>query len=132
MSVFVIGDARLVGSNVVLGWLAQSSEVKVNLNGSKSMGEHWPCVVASFAGESHGDCRIIEQEEFIQVDVFGAFRLLRTVSADWARSNSVRQRPFRLLPISADKAYGSPIKDESGFGKIRLARLVGDWEKGLD
>lgn len=60
--------------------------------------EHSPDVLVNFAAESHVDRSIGNPEEFIQTDVFGAYRLLEA-----ARKYGLD----KFIQISTDEVYGS-------------------------
>lgn len=68
-------------------------------------GEHTPDILVNFAAESHVDRSIGDPDEFIETDIFGAYRLLEV-----ARKHGIK----RFIQISTDEVYGS-IED----GKFR-------------
>ena len=83
------GDARHV---FVQGDIGDSALV------AQLLAQHQPRAVLNFAAESHVDRSIHGPEDFIQTNVVGTLRLLRSVRAYWQGLDEARQR---RLPLPA-------------------------------
>lgn len=63
--------------------------------------EYSPDILVNFAAESHVDRSIGDPEDFIQTDIYGAYRLLEA-----AKDHGIQ----RFIQISTDEVYGSITK----------------------
>lgn len=79
--------------------------------------ENRPRAVVNFAAESHVDRSIHGPEEFIQTNIVGTYRLLRTVCAFWIELPKTERENFRFLHVSTDEVYGTLAPNEPAFNE---------------
>ena len=69
--------------------------------------EHDPDIVVHLAAESHVDRSIDGPDAFIETNVVGTYRMLRSATAHWKRLDPARQERFRFHHVSTDEVFGS-------------------------
>jgi dTDP-glucose 4,6-dehydratase len=67
---------------------------------------HRPEAVMHLAAESHVDRSIEGPEAFLQTNLIGTARLLRTTLDYWKSLNAAQREDFRFLHVSTDEVYG--------------------------
>ncbi len=76
---------------------------------------HRPRAIVHFAAESHVDRSIHGPEDFLETNVVGTFRLLRTVTAYFQNLPEPERAAFRFLHVSTDEVYGALKPDDAPF-----------------
>jgi dTDP-glucose 4,6-dehydratase len=74
---------------------------------SRLLEKYQPRAVINLAAESHVDRSIDDPDTFIQTNVVGTLRLLKTVYAYWTGLPPDEKSRFRFLHVSTDEVYGS-------------------------
>jgi dTDP-glucose 4,6-dehydratase len=67
---------------------------------------HRPDAVMHLAAESHVDRSIEGAEAFLQTNLIGTARLLRSALDYWKGLDDARRKDFRFLHVSTDEVYG--------------------------
>ena len=75
--------------------------------------EHRFTRVAHLAAESHVDRSIDDPEAFLQTNVLGTFKLLKTAFDHWRAAGTLKTS--RFLHVSTDEVYGSLGPDDPAF-----------------
>ena len=65
-----------------------------------------PTAIINFAAESHVDRSISAPDAFIETNIFGTYRLLRSTLSYWEVLTEKQKKEFRFLHISTDEVYG--------------------------
>jgi dTDP-glucose 4,6-dehydratase len=65
-----------------------------------------PTAIINFAAESHVDRSISAPDAFIETNIFGTYRLLRSTLSYWKVLTEKQKKEFRFLHISTDEVYG--------------------------
>tara|TARA_B110000037_G_scaffold87585_1_gene103785 strand:- start:5251 stop:6309 length:1059 start_codon:yes stop_codon:yes gene_type:complete len=65
-----------------------------------------PTAIINFAAESHVDRSISAPDTFIETNIFGTYRLLRSTLSYWEVLTEKQKKEFRFLHISTDEVYG--------------------------
>tara|TARA_B110000014_G_C20108742_1_gene583602 strand:+ start:376 stop:1425 length:1050 start_codon:yes stop_codon:yes gene_type:complete len=80
-----------------------------------------PTAIINFAAESHVDRSISAPDAFIETNIFGTYRLLRSTLSYWEVLTEKQKKEFRFLHISTDEVYGdldikaSPFTEENRY-----------------
>jgi dTDP-glucose 4,6-dehydratase len=74
-----------------------------------------PRAIINLAAESHVDRSIHDPDTFIQTNVVGTLRLLKTVHSHWSALAGSERDEFRFLHVSTDEVYGSLEIDAPPF-----------------
>src|SRR6266478_7547629 len=74
-----------------------------------------PTAIINLAAESHVDRSIHDPDTFIQTNVVGTLRLLKTVHSHWSALSGSERDEFRFLHVSTDEVYGSLEADAPPF-----------------
>jgi len=77
-----------------------------------------PTAIINLAAESHVDRSIHDPDMFIQTNVVGTLRLLKTVHLHWSALTGSERDEFRFLHVSTDEVYGSLEPDAAPFQEI--------------
>jgi dTDP-glucose 4,6-dehydratase len=77
-----------------------------------------PTAIINLAAESHVDRSIRDPDMFIQTNVVGTLRLLKTVHLHWSALTGSERDEFRFLHVSTDEVYGSLEPDAAPFQEI--------------
>ena len=81
------------------------------------LSRHKPRAIINFAAESHVDRSINEPEDFMQTNIIGTYRLLKSAKDYWQSLPTDEQSAFRFLHISTDEVYGSLPAEAPGFSE---------------
>jgi|SRR6185369_9835985 len=81
------------------------------------LARHRPRAVLNLAAESHVDRSIRAPEDFIQTNIVGAFRLLKTCYAHWTGLPDEEKAAFRFLHVSTDEVYGTLSETDNPFSE---------------
>ena len=71
------------------------------------LAKHRPRAILNLAAESHVDRSIHAPDAFINTNVVGTQRLLKTVLSYWSTLSGTERDDFRFLHVSTDEVYGS-------------------------
>ncbi len=84
---------------------------------SQVLAKYRPRAVINFAAESHVDRSIHDPDVFVQTNVLGTLRLLKTCLAYWSGLPQAERSRFRFVQVSTDEVYGSLGAGDAPFGE---------------
>lgn len=84
---------------------------------SHLLAKYRPRSIINLAAESHVDRSIHDPNAFVETNVVGTLRLLKTVCAYWSELPEPEKTRFRFLHVSTDEVYGSLERGEPAFSE---------------